>query len=752
MELHTDLALGPYFERRVASQPDHDFIVYPDRGLRWTYGQFDERCDRLAKGLLAIGIGKGDHVGIWARNVPDWLTFLFATAKIGAILVTVNPVYKEHELAYVIEQSDMKALVIIDAFRDVDYLRILRSLVPEALIQPRGHLDSPRFPRLKSLIYMGPEKHRGFYAVPELLVLGDNLPDEPLRAVTASLEADEVINMQYTSGTTGFPKGVMLTSINIVNNGFYIGERQNLSPADRVVLPVPLFHCFGLVLGIMAILTHGSTAVMVESFDPVITLAAVEKERATALYGVPTMFIAELAHPMFDLFDLSSLRTGIMAGSPCPIETMRQVIDRMHASEMTICYGLTEASPVFMQTRVDDTIERKCETIGTRHEQVEVRVVDPETGLDCPPGVPGEFLCRGYNIMKGYYKMPAATAAVIDADGWLHSGDVGTVDEHGYYRITGRIKDMIIRGGENIYPREIEEFLYTMPGVEDVQVVGVPNAKYGEVVGAFIRRSAGSVITETDVQEYARARMARYKAPAHVFFVEDYPQTASGKIQKYKLRQTAKNLLGIEIGVFAGEHAGDADAPKVIAQRQRHEVRWHGRGGQGAVTSSKILAQAGFLSGWPGVTAAPSFGAERRGAPITASTRLARETIRVLSQVSHPDVVVVLDDSLLEVAHAVEGLDPDGVLIVNTTRTAAELGLGDEVRVVTADVTGAAEEAGVVVGGRPMVNTAILGSIAAATGMVMLASVEAAINEAFGPEAAAKNIRAVRLAHDRTNA
>jgi fatty-acyl-CoA synthase len=559
LELHTDLTIGQYFERQVAAHPGHDFIVYPDRDLRWTYAEFDRRCDHLAKGLLATGIGKGDHVGVWARNVPDWLTLAFATAKIGAVLVTVNPVYKAHELAYVLEQSDMKALAIIDAFRDVDYVKIVRELVPEAATQPRGHLSSERFPFLKNLIYMGPEKHRGFYSMPELLVLGENMPDAPLREITASLHADDVVNMQYTSGTTGFPKGVMLTSRNVLNNGFYIGERQNLGLDDRVCLPVPLFHCFGIVLGVMAILTHGSTAVMVESFDPVLVLAAVQKERATALYGVPTMFIAELNHPMFDMFDLTSLRTGIMAGSPCPIETMRQVIDRMHASEMTICYGLTEASPVFMQTTVDDTLERKCETVGTRHDQIEVRVVDPETGEDCAPGQPGEFLCRGYNIMKGYYKMPEATAAAIDADGWLHSGDVGTVDEDGYYRITGRIKDMIIRGGENIYPREIEEFLYTMPGIEDAQVVGVPDAKYGEVVGAFVRRSAGSDITEGDVQEYARARMARYKAPKHVFFVDEFPLTASGKIQKYKLREMAKEALGIEIGVFAGERGEGAD-------------------------------------------------------------------------------------------------------------------------------------------------------------------------------------------------
>ncbi|MDO8914501.1 MAG: AMP-binding protein [Coriobacteriia bacterium] len=552
MQLHTDLTIGQYFEKTASADPGRDFVVYPDRDLRWTYAQFDQRVDRLAKGLLAIGIGKGDHVGIWARNVPDWLTFMFATAKIGAVLVTVNPVYKSHELAYVIKQSDMKALVIIDAFRDVDYVDIIRGLVPEAAIQERGHLNSTEFPVLKSLIYMGPEKHRGFYNVPELLVLGEHTPDQPLRGLTASLKADDVVNMQYTSGTTGFPKGVMLTSTNILNNGFYIGERQKFTPEDRVCLPVPLFHCFGCVLGVLAVLTHGATLVMVESFDPVIVLAAIQKEKATALYGVPTMFIAELAHPMFDMFDLTSLRTGIMAGSPCPIETMKQVIDRMHASEMTICYGLTEASPVFTQTTTEDTLERKCETVGRRHDEIEVRVVDPETGEDCPPDVPGELLCRGYNIMKGYYNMPEATEKAIDADGWLHSGDLGTVDEAGYYRITGRIKDMIIRGGENIYPREIEEFLYTMPGIKDVQVVGVPDAKYGEVVGAFIVRAEGCDVSEGDVQEYTRARLARYKCPKYVFFVDTFPMTASGKIQKYKLRDMAREQLGLsDAKVFA---------------------------------------------------------------------------------------------------------------------------------------------------------------------------------------------------------
>ncbi len=564
-ELHTNLTIGQYFDKIAAEQPDRDFVVYPDRDLRWTYRQFDERATTLAKGLLAIGMEPGDHLGIWARNVPDWITFAFATAKIGVVLVTVNPVYKSHELSYVIKQSDMKALVIIDAFRDVDYIEIVRGLVPEAATQERGRLESPEFPLLKNLIYMGPEKHRGFYTTPELILLGQHCDDEAYDGAREGQHCDDTINMQYTSGTTGFPKGVMLTNRNILNNGFYIGERQEFTAQDRVCLPVPFFHCFGIVLGILAVLTHGATIVGVESFDPVLVLAAVQKEKATALYGVPTMFIAELDHPMFDLFDLTSLRTGIMAGSPCPIETMRQVIDKMHASELTICYGLTEASPVFTQTTTDDTLERKCETVGRAHDQVDVRVIDPETGEDCPSGVPGELCTRGYHIMKGYYKMPEATATAIDADGWLHSGDLGTVDEDGYYRITGRIKDMIIRGGENIYPREIEEFLYTMPGVKDVQVVGVPDAKYGEVVGAFVMRFAGSDITESDVQEFTRARLARYKCPKYVFFVDEYPQTASGKIQKYKLREMAAEKIGVaDVKVFAS--GADASDDECVVQ------------------------------------------------------------------------------------------------------------------------------------------------------------------------------------------
>jgi fatty-acyl-CoA synthase len=539
----TNDTVGVFFEKAVINDPDREFLVYPDRDLRFTYKEFDERVNMLAKGLIEIGIGKGDHVGIWATNVPDWLTFLFATSKIGAVFVTVNTAYKIHEVEYVMKQADLKAIAIIDGFRDVSYIDTIYELVPELKAQSRGNLKSEKFPFLKNIIFIGQEKHRGMYSTRELLLLGQHGSDEDVHKIMQTLDKDDVINMQYTSGTTGFPKGVMLTHYNILNNGYYIGERQKFTEEDRVCLPVPLFHCFGIVLGVLATLTHGGTLVLLELFDPLMVLAAVQKEKCTALYGVPTMFIAEFSHPMFKMFDLSSLRTGIMAGSPCPIEAMKRVINDMNCKDITIAYGLTEASPVFTQTSTDDPIERRVSTVGTAMPEIEVKIIDPETGETVGPDVQGEICCRGYNVMKGYYKMPEMTDFAIDEDGWLHSGDLATVDAEGYYRITGRIKDMIIRGGENIYPREIEEFLFTMPGVKSAQVVGIPDEKYGEIVGAFVVPDDGNELTEEDVRDYSLSKIARYKVPKHVFFVDDYPLTASGKVQKFKLRDLAVELL-----------------------------------------------------------------------------------------------------------------------------------------------------------------------------------------------------------------
>jgi fatty-acyl-CoA synthase len=539
----SELTIGAFLEKMVEQDPDQEFMVYPDRDLRFTYQEFDNRVNLLAKGLLEIGIGTGDHVGIWAKNVPDWLTLLFATSKMGAVLVTVNTAYKSHELAYVLEQSDMKALAIIDGYQDVDYLDIVYELIPELKTQERGKLKSEKFPFLESVIYVGQEKHRGMYNTNEILLLGKHGDDAEFQKIKASVDNNDVVNMQYTSGTTGFPKGVMLTHRNILNNGYYIGERQKFTEKDRLCITVPLFHCFGIVLAVMAAFSHGATMVMVELFDPLMVLAAVQKERCTALYGVPTMFIAEYSHPMFDMFDLSSLRTGIMAGSTPPVEAMKRVVNDMNMTQITSVYGLTEGSPGFTQTSVDDPLEKRVETVGKPLPECEVKIVDPETGEDLGPHQTGEICCKGYNVMKGYYKMPDKTREVIDEDGWLHSGDLASVDEEGYYSIVGRIKDMIIRGGENIYPREIEEFLYTMPGVLDVQVVGITDEKYGEIVGACIILEDGAELTEEDVRDYARTKIARFKVPKHVFFVDEFPLTASGKIQKFILREQAEKLL-----------------------------------------------------------------------------------------------------------------------------------------------------------------------------------------------------------------
>jgi fatty-acyl-CoA synthase len=542
-EIFTEATMGDFLEQQVGKDPEREFLVYPDRDLRFTYRQFNERVDALAKGLLEIGLDKGDHIGIWARNVPDWLTYFFAAAKLGAVPVTINTYYKSHELEYVVHQSDMKALAMVDGYKggNYSYLDILYEIAPEIRETSSftRKVKSGKLPVLRTIIYMGPEKHRGMYSTNELISLGRHLSDAKLRANMKLISNRDMVNMQYTSGTTGYPKGVMLTHRNIINNGFYIGERQRLTEIDRVCIPVPLFHCFGIVLGIMAVLTHGATAVMLEQFDPLSALMAVERGKATAIYGVPTMFIAEMTHPLFEKFDLRTLRTGIMSGSPCPIEWMEKAINLMHMRDITIPYGMTETGPVFTMTSVDDSIERKVATVGTAMPHSDVKVIDPETGIECPPNVPGELCCRGYNVMKGYYKMPEETAKAIDRDGFMHSGDLGTVDESGYYRITGRLKDMIIRGGENIYPRELEEFFYKYPGVKDVQVVGAPDPKFGEAVAAFIIPEPGTAIGPEDIQDFARAKIAPYKVPKYVWFVDAFPLTTSGKVQKFILRQMA---------------------------------------------------------------------------------------------------------------------------------------------------------------------------------------------------------------------
>ena len=549
MEL-IDYTLGGILEKWVREQPDHEFMIYPDRGLRFSYKEFDERVDIFAKGLLAIGVRKGSKVGVWAKNVPDWMTLMFATAKIGAVLVTVNTNYKAAELEYIMKNADIHTMCMVNGYRDSDYVQILYDLVPELKTLPRGHLHSERFPELRNVVYIGQEKQRGMYNTSELMTLGSLTDDAMLSEAKAQVGCHDEINMQYTSGTTGFPKGVMLTSHNILNNGQTIGDCMHFTPADRLLICVPLFHCFGCVLGVCSVITHGSTMVMVEDFDPLKVLASVHRERCTALHGVPTMFIAELHHPMFDMFDLSSLRTGIMAGAPCPIETMKQVMDKMYCKEIISVYGLTETSPGMTASATTDSMEIRATTVGRAFPNVEVKVLDPQTNEECPPGTPGEMCCKGYNIMKGYYKNPEATAAIIDENGFLHSGDLGVMDENGYFRITGRIKEMIIRGGENIYPREIENFLYKMPQIEAIEVAGIPSPKYGEQVGAFIKVKKEMQLTEEDVLLYCRGQIARYKIPKYIFFVDEYPMTASGKIQKYRLKDVGLEMLkekGIEV-------------------------------------------------------------------------------------------------------------------------------------------------------------------------------------------------------------
>ena len=542
-EIVREITLGRILAETVAKHPNELAVAYVDRGYKQTWKEFSDTVDDMAKGLMAMGIQKGEKVAVWATNVPHWVALQFATARIGAILLTINTNYRSAEIDYVLKQSDCENIFIINGYRDANYLEILNELIPELKTHQRGNLQSSRYPCLKRVFFLGPEKHRGLYSVPEVMSLAVATSDEDYQARQASLSPHDVINMQYTSGTTGFPKGVMLTHINVGNNGYWLGAGQNFSHVDRICIPVPLFHCFGCVLGVMACVNHGAAMVFVETFNPVDVMMSIEMEKCTGVYGVPTMFIAMLDHKLFNKFDFSSLRTGIMAGSPCPVKTMNDLIEKMNMTEVTIVFGLTEASPGMTQTMYNEpSIQKKCETVGKAMPGIEVKIVDPKTGEDLPPGQPGEVVCRGYNIMKGYYKMEEATAAAIDQDGFLHSGDIGVMDEDGYFAITGRIKDMIIRGGENIYPKEIEDFLHHLEGVQDVQVVGVPSKKYGEQPGAFVIPRPGVDLTPQDVIDYCQGKIAWFKTPKFVHFLNEFPLTASGKVMKIKLREQSAEL------------------------------------------------------------------------------------------------------------------------------------------------------------------------------------------------------------------
>jgi fatty-acyl-CoA synthase len=541
-----DLTVGGLLEDIATRFPDQPAVVYTDRPYRRSYSEFLEEVDATARGLLSIGIRTGDHVAIWATNRPEWLLVLFATARIGAILVTVNTSYKVFELEYLLRQSDSSTLILMEGFKGTNYLGTLAEICPELQHSTPGRLESSRLPLLRRVVCIDPVPYAGSYSWQEVLSLGSSTDPGEVARIGRTLSPHDVINMQYTSGTTGFPKGVMLTHFNIVNNAASIGDCMRLSTDDRLLIPVPFFHCFGLVLSILACVTHGATMVPLDFFQPLKCLQAINAERCTGMQGVPTMFIAVLDHPDFSLYDLTSLRTGIMAGSPCPIEVMKQVISRMHASEITIAFGQTESSPVCTQTRTDDTLERRVSTVGRVLPGMECRIVDPATNLPVPPGTNGEFVVRGYNVMKGYYRMPEATSSAIDAEGWLHTGDLSMMDEQGYFKITGRMKDMIIRGGENLYPKEIEEFLYSHPAVKDVQCVGVPDHRYGEEVLAAIVLKDGASLTEDEVKEYVRSHMARHKTPRYVRFVDSFPMTASGKVQKFKIREWAIEVLDLK--------------------------------------------------------------------------------------------------------------------------------------------------------------------------------------------------------------
>ncbi len=543
-----NITVSKLLEQVAKQYPDDEAVKFTDRDYRRTWKEFNEEAETIAKGFLAMGIQKGDHVAIWATNVPEWMLTFFACTKIGAVLVTVNTAYKVFELEYLLRQSDSKMLVMIDNFKQNNYVDIVNELCPTLKDAKPGEYSNPMLPYLKTVVYAGSKQTApsGMLHWKELYQKAQEIDDKDFRTIYNSVDPQDICNMQYTSGTTGFPKGVMLTHYNIVNNGKAIGDCMKFTHNDKLCIVVPFFHCFGMVLAMMACLTHSTAMVPVDVYSPVKVMDALQNEKCTAVHGVPTMFIGMLEHPDFDKYDFSHMRTGIMAGSPCPIKVMEQVVEKMNMREITITYGQTEASPATTMTTTDDSLELRVSTVGRAMPHVETKIIDPETGETLGAGQTGEFCSRGYNTMKGYYKMEEATRQVIDKDGWLHSGDLATVDEKGYYKITGRMKDMIIRGGENIYPKEIEEFLYTNPSISDVQVIGVPSKRYGEEIMACVILKEGCTLTEEEVKDFVRSSMARHKVPSFVAFVDGFPMNAAGKIQKFKLREWAVEYLNLQ--------------------------------------------------------------------------------------------------------------------------------------------------------------------------------------------------------------
>jgi len=540
-----DLTIPDFLGAALARDPGREAAVFCAADERWSYDELWRRADRLAAGLLALGLYKGDRIGIWSPNKPEWLLAQFATARIGLILVNVNPAYRRHELEYALNKVEVKALITARRFKSSDYIAMLRDLAPELDKAAPGRLRAERLPHLTTVIQIGSEPIAGMFSFEEVMEKGGGGNRVRLDAISNGLDADDAINIQFTSGTTGAPKGATLTHRNIVNNGRYCAYAMDLGPEDRLAIPVPFYHCFGMVLGNLASVAAGCTMVFPgEAFDPLDCLQALSDERCTGVHGVPTMFGAMIDHERFAEFDLKGLRTGIMAGSPCPIELMKRVVSEMHAKEITIAYGMTETSPVSFQSDTRDSLERRVSTVGRIHPHVEVKIVDGE-GRTCPVGEKGELLTRGYSVMKGYWNDPERTAEAVDADGWMHTGDLATIDAQGYCNIVGRVKDMLIRGGENVYPREIEEFLFTHPKVQQVQVFGVPDPKYGEEVAAWIILRPGQTACEEEIREFCRGQIAHYKIPRYVRFVDELPMTVTGKAQKFVMREKMMAELGL---------------------------------------------------------------------------------------------------------------------------------------------------------------------------------------------------------------